>query len=403
MISDTDHGALALIYFDCNASVPLHSAARRVWLDASDRAWHNPSGLYAAATAARDVLDDCRDRLAALLDCEPARIVFTAGATAAANMLARHVAATVARDARAFLSAIEHPCVADSFHASLPGRIVDIAVDRHGVVTVETTEAALDAAAAMPAIVAVTAASNEAGTLQPWPAIAALCRSRGIPFHTDAAQWLGKLPARGLGKCDWVTGSGHKFGGPKGAGFLVVPVGERAFRGDRGGPQEHARHAGTENVAAIAAMVAALEAREAEIVGRIERWTAARDAAERRLSKRVPGAIVIGAGAPRLWNTLAVVIPGADGKKLVARLNQLGIAASTGSACSAGADSAARILTAIGGPALGLAAHDLRGMVRLSGGWDTTPDEWIMAVDALADAATGGDHGLPRVSLTAPA
>jgi cysteine desulfurase len=389
-----------VLYFDCNATTPLHPEARRAWLDATDRTWHNPSGLYAAATAARDVLDDCRDRLAAILDCDPARLVFTAGATAAANAVARHVAATAAQESRVLLSAIEHPCVDESFHDALPGRVEPIPVDRQGVVTIDAVEAALNAAGPSPAIVAVMAASNESGTLQPWPAIAALCRARGVRFSTDVAQWLGKLPARGLGVCDWVTGSGHKFGGPRGVGFLAIPEGDTAFRGDRGGPQEHGRHAGTENVAAIAAMVAALEAREAEIVGRGESWAAARDAAERRLRERIPGAVVIGAGAPRLWNTLAVVIPGADGKKLVARLNRLGIAASTGSACSSGADSVARALTAIGGPALGLAADGLRGMVRLSGGWETTPTDWLAAVDAVATAVHEAGEGLPKVSLT---
>lgn len=386
-------------YFDHNATVPLHPAARRAWLDVVDRAWHNPSGLYAAATAARDVLDDCRDRLAAVLDSDPARIVFTAGATAAANALARHVAATAAPGARALLSAIEHPCVAESFHAAAPGRIAEIPVDCHGVVATGAVEAALDAGGQPPVIVSVMAASNESGTIQPWHEIAAICRAHGTHFFTDAAQWLGKLPARGLGACDWVLGSGHKVGGPKGVGFLVVPACDTAFRGDRGGPQEHGRHAGTENVAAIAALVAAVEAREAEIVGRTESWAAARDAAEQRLRERIPDAVVIGAGAPRLWNTLAVVIPGVDGKKLVARLNRAGIAASTGSACSAGAVSIPRILTAIGGDSLGLGAGDLRGMVRLSGGWETTPDEWLAAADAVAAAVDHAGEGLPRVSL----
>ncbi|MFM8733777.1 MAG: cysteine desulfurase family protein [Pirellulales bacterium] len=389
-----------MIYLDCNATSPLHPAARKAWLEAVDRTWHNPSGLYAAATAARDLLDECRERLAAILDCDPARVVFAAGATAAANAIARHVGATTAPGTRAIISAIEHPCVAESFHAALPGRIVEIPVDRHGVVTVDAVETLLNAQAQPPAIVSVMAASNESGTIQPWRAIATGCRRRGIPFHTDAAQWIGKLPARGLGACDWVTGSGHKFGGPKGAGFLVVPGGSTAFRGDRGGPQEHGRHAGTEDVASIAAMVAALEARDAEIVGRIDSWQASRDAAERKLLAALPGAIVLGAGAPRLWNTLAVVIPGADGRKLVARLNRLGIAASTGSACSTGADAASRILTAIGSEALGLVDGDLRGMVRLSGGWDTTPDEWLAAAEAVATAVHARGDGLPRVPLT---
>ncbi|MFM7107867.1 MAG: cysteine desulfurase family protein [Planctomycetaceae bacterium] len=388
-------------FFDHNATVPLHAAARRAWLDVVDRAWHNPSGLYAGATAAREVLEDARDRLAGLLDCDPGRIVFTAGATAANNLLARHVGRTAAPAARAIVSAIEHPCVAEPFADAFPGRVREIQVDARGVMRLDVLESLLNAEAAGTAIVTVMAASNESGTIQPWNDVATACRRHGVHFHTDAAQWLGKLPARGLGGCDWVTGSGHKFGGPRGVGFILVPEGDRAFRGDRGGPQGHGRHAGTEDVASGAALVAALEAREAEIAGRVESLAASRDAAERRLRETLPSAVVIGAGAQRLWNTLAVVVPGADGKKLVARLDRANIAASTGSACSSGANATARIVSAIGAAALGLGDHDLRGMVRLSGGWDTTPEEWLAAVDALAAVAGDRDPGLPRVSLTA--
>lgn len=388
-------------FFDHNATVPLHAAARRAWLDVADRAWHNPSGLYAGATAAREVLDDARDRLAGLLDCDPARIIFTGGATAANNLLARHAGRMASAGAGVLVSAIEHPCVAEPFADAFPGRVGEIPVDSSGVARLDVLESRLDAQAAGTALVSVMAASNESGTIQPWSDVAAACRRHGVPFHTDAAQWLGKLPARGLGGCDWVTGSGHKFGGPRGVGFLVVPEAGRSLRGDRGGPQENGRHAGTEDVASIAAMVAALEAREQEIAGRVESLAAARDAAERWLREALPAAVIVGAGAQRLWNTLAVLVPGGEGKKLVARLDRAGIAASTGSACSSGADATARIVSAIGAAALGRADHDLRGMVRLSGGWDTTPEEWLAAVAALAAVARDPDHGLPRVSLTA--
>ncbi len=389
-----------MLYFDCNATVPLHPAARQAWLEVADHCWHNPSGLYAAATTARDIREDCRERLADLLGCEPQRIIFTGGATAAVNLLARHIGATAMPDARATLSAIEHPCVAESFAATLPGRIDEIPVDHQGRVDVEWLTHRLDSRLPPAAIVSVMAASNESGTIQPWQNIAALCRRQRAPFHTDAAQWLGKLPARGLGDCDWVTGSGHKVGGPPGVGFLMIPDDTSSFRGDRGGPQEAGRHAGTENVAAIAAMVAALEAREQEIVDGNDARAGARDAAEQRLRERLPEAVIVGGAAPRLWNTLAVIIPGADGRKLVARLDRAGIAASTGSACSAGSDSTARVVAAIGPESLGLSPRDLRGMIRLSGAWDSTAADWRTAIDALADAALGSGEAMPRISLT---
>jgi len=383
-----------VIYLDANATTPLHPAARAAWLDAAGSSWHNPSGLYAPATAARDLLETCRDRLAGLLDCEPARVVFTGGATAAANAMARHVGRFADPGAAALAFGGEHPCVADPLHEALAGRVEEIPCDVEGVVRLDALASRV-ATGRPPVFVTVMAASNESGVLQPWRDVLSLCRRHGVPFHTDAAQWLGKHSASGLGACDWVTGSGHKFGAPKGIGFLVVPEHGPAFHGDRGGPQERGRHAGTEDVAAVAALVAALEAREAEPT---EAHRAARDAAEARLRDRLPEAVIVSGGAPRLWNTLAVIVPRADARKLVARLAASGIAASTGSACSAGAGSTPRIIAAIGASRLGLSATDARGFVRFSASWETTPSDWITAIDVLAEAVRP-EASLPTITL----
>ena len=383
-----------MIYLDANATTPLHPAARAAWLDAAGSSWHNPSGLYAPATAARDLLETCRDRLAGLLDCEPARVVFTGGATAAANAMARHVGRFADPGATALAFGGEHPCVADPLHEALAGRVEEIPCDVDGVVRLDAFASRI-ASGRPPVFVTVMAASNESGVLQPWRDMLSLCRRHGVPFHTDAAQWLGKYSASGLGACDWVTGSGHKFGAPKGIGFLVVPEHGPAFHGDRGGPQERGRHAGTEDVAAVAALVAALEAREVEPT---EAHRAARDAAEARLRDRLPEAVIVSGGAPRLWNTLAVILPRMDARKLVARLAASGIAASTGSACSAGAGSTPRIIAAIGASRLGLSATDARGFVRFSASWETTPSDWITAIDALAEAVRP-EASLPTITL----
>ena len=388
-------------YFDHNATAPLHPAARAAWLEAADRFWQNPSSLFRMATAARDLLADCRERLADLLGCnDPGRIVFTSGATAANNLLGRHLSTSAPPDAVALLSPIEHPAVDASIRAAFPGRAHETGVDAEGVVAPEELSRALDTARDRPiAVVSIMAASNESGVLQPWFDLASLCRDRHIPFHTDAAQWLGKLPASGLAACDWLTGSGHKFGGPRGIGFLVVPSHAR-FRGDLGGPQEQGQHAGTENLPGIAGMVAALEARERSLVDIAVRGAAMRDAAIERLRERVPAGIVVSGNAERLWNTLAILIPGADSRKLVATLDRADIEASTGSACSSGAASAARVVAAIA-PSLGLAPGAPAGMVRFSAGPDTTAADWQAAVDALAEAVvmSAGPARPPRVDL----
>ena len=388
-------------YFDHNATAPLDPAARAAWLDAADRLWHNPSGLFAGATRAHDLLTDCRERLADLLECDdPRRVVFTSGATAANNLLARHLSDSAPADALALLSPIEHPAVDASIRAAFPGRVHETGVDTAGVVSPEALSRALDGAGHRPiASVSIMAASNESGVLQPWPELASLCRERRIPFHTDASQWFGKLPAAGLATCDWVTGSGHKFGGPRGVGFLVVPANGR-FRGDLGGPQEHGQHAGTENLPGIAGLVAALEAREEDLPTIVKQGAPLRDAAIALFRECLPMGIVVSGNAERLWNTLAILIPGTDSRKLVAALDRAGIEASTGSACSSGAASAARVVAAIA-PALGLAPGAPAGMVRLSAGPATTAADWEAAIHALAEAviANAGPSRPPRVDL----
>ena len=384
-------------YLDHNATSPLHPAARQAWLECVTDCWHNPAGLYPEATRARERLEDARERLADLLDVEPQRIVLTSGATASANMVSRFIAQHAPAQARVVTSGVEHPCVEDSLAAAMAGRVASLPVDASGVVSLTAVEAAC-AGPAPPPLVAVMAASNETGVLQPWLDVAKICAVRHTPFLCDASQWFGKRPAAGFGVCPWVIGSSHKFGGPRGTGFLVVPEGV-AFRGDIGGPQESGRHGGTEDTAAVVAMVAALEAREAEISERGESLAGPRGCGEQRLLELLPAAVVVGREAPRLWNTLAVVIPGCDGKRLVGGLGRAGIAASTGSACSSGSAAVSPTLAAIRGERLGLAAADLRGMVRLSGGLDSSPEEWRAAAEILA-ALAEGNAGPPHVSLT---
>jgi cysteine desulfurase len=165
-----------VIYLDANATTPLHPAARAAWLDAASSSWHNPSGLYAPATAARNLLETCRDRLAGLLDCEPARVVFTGGATAAANAMARHVGRFADPGATALAFGGEHPCVADPLHEALAGRVEEIPCDVDGVVRLDAFASRI-ASGRPPVFVTVMAASNESGVLQPWRDMLSLCRS----------------------------------------------------------------------------------------------------------------------------------------------------------------------------------------------------------------------------------
>lgn len=362
-------------YFDFNATTPLCDAARDAWLTASAKHWHNASSLYREAGFTAMQLDAARERLADLLGCEASRIVFTSGATESNNALMACLQGTVA------ISAIEHPSLREAAQGWLGrDRVLEIPVNGEGVVEVEGVKELLERL--RPSLVSVMAANNESGALQPWAELAALCRAQGVLFHTDAAQWLGKLPADGLGMCDYVTGSAHKFGGPKGTGFLVLKEDGEEMCFMRGGPQEAGRRAGTENYAGIEAMVTALE------TFLVRADAGLRDRFEQRMADSFPGLRVIGARAARLWNSSLMVMPRHENLKWLTRLTRLGFAISTGSACSSGKEGSSVVVQA-----LGATPEELRRVVRVSSGPLTTADDWSALAEAFVQAGADLDLG----------
>ncbi len=207
-----------------------------------------------------------------------------------------------------------------------------------------------------------------------------LCREYGVPFFCDAVQWLGKLPAAGLGECDWVTGSAHKFGGPRGVGFLKGPAELSIVSLLRGGPQEETRRAGTENVPGVLAMLAALEFRAKQIAQTgAARLAVLRDDFERGFTTCIPGSTIVSGQSPRLWNTVSALMPETDlEQRWVVKLDKLGVAASTGSACASGKEEPSHVLRA-----MGYSAAQAARALRFSAGWDTTADEWDALLEAL--------------------
>lgn len=374
-------------YFDHNATTPLHPAAREAWLSASERHWHNPSSLYRDAGLASQQLEAARERLGGLMGVEAERIVFTSGATESNNALF----ASLPQETSVLISAIEHPSVREAARAR--GRkIVELPVNADGVVEPDAVRAALEKE--RPALVSVMAANNESGALQPWREIGALCRERGVLFHTDAAQWVGKLDASALGECDFITGSGHKFGGPKGCGFLVLPTEDSRLGFLRGGPQENGRRAGTENYPAVEAMVTALEAFAPKLEEYATVQSRLRDGfvANVRAALGGVGLRVISEAAPRLWNTALMVMPAHDNLKWLTRLSRRGFSISTGSACSSGKEGSSVVVTA-----LGATLEELRRVVRISGGWETTEADWQALAAAFAEVfeeLNGGGKGM---------
>jgi cysteine desulfurase len=221
---------------------------------------------------------------------------------------------------------------------------------------------------------------NESGALQPWSSIAGVCQRADIPFHCDAAQWIGKMPSSSLGLCDYITGSAHKFGGPKGVGFLVMRDEDEQLHFLRGGPQENDRRAGTENYPAVEAMVTALEELEPRLAVVSREQSAHRDHFVEAMRDHFPDLRLISEDAGRLWNTALMVMPRHDNLKWLTRLSRRGFSISTGSACSSGKEGSSVVVQA-----LGATPDELKRVVRVSGGWDHTEQDWLALADAFRE------------------
>jgi cysteine desulfurase len=304
-------------------------------------------------------LETARAAIAAALGVAPDGVVLTSGATEATNLALAGIAGTK------LVSAVEHPSVLAADPAAMP-----VPVGEDGVIDLVALDSLL--AAHCPTLVAVMAVNNETGVVQPIGAVAARARAAGALLLVDAVQALGRLPAAVWAGADLVTVSGHKVGGPPGIGAL-------AMRGDldlapllRGGAQERRRRAGTENVPAAAGLAAALAApSEWAAVARL------RDRLEREVLALAPGAVVVGAAAPRVVTVTCLVTPGLPAATQVMALDLDGVCVSAGAACSSGRVAASHVLAA-----MGLSGDRAGCAIRVSLGWTTTAGD----VDRFLDA-----------------
>lgn len=366
-------------YFDYNATTPMRPEALAAWQEAQEKYWHNPSSPYRASAAARLKLDECRERLATIVGVSPEEVVFTSGATESNNTICAHLGNILAEDATIAVSAIEHPSVLEPFRRRFGERIRWLLPDKTGVVSTETVKQSISDGAKA---IVLMAANNETGVIMPWQEVATLCREKGIPFICDASQWIGKMPSQSLETCDFFCGCAHKFGGPKGGGFLVSRHGPIS-NNQLGGSQESGQRGGTENLPAILAMVVALETAEAELASGIIGDSISMEHCASRIIELLPQVQVVGQGAPRLWNTLSLIMPYADNTRWVAKLDRLGFQVSTGSACATAKAGPSHVLSA-----MGISSDDSRRVIRISGGWQTTEPDWIALAQTIADVAT---------------
>lgn len=343
------------LYLDYNASAPLRPVARAEAIAALDVVG-NPSSVHRQGREARRLVEQARRRLAERLSVKAERVVFTAGATEANATALRGVGRT-----RRLVSATEH----DSVLAV--GDVETFAVTGDGVADLADLERKL-AASDMPSTVSLHLVNNETGVVQPVAEAAELAHAHGALVHCDAVQALGRLTVSpdALG-ADLMTVSGHKIGGPRGVGALIVRDGLPVEPLIRGGGQEHRRRAGTENVSAIAGFGAAVVAADtAEWSG----VASQRDHMEAGIQSVAPDARIFGGQAERVANTICVAMPGVDAETQLMAFDLDGIAVSAGSACSSGKVAASHVLTAMGVPS-GIA----RTAIRVSLCPDTNADD----------------------------
>jgi len=371
-------------YLDCNATTPpLPEVVSAVTASLVD-GWGNPSSVHRAGIDARHAVELARESVARLLGARPGEVVFTGGGTESASLAISGTLDALGGPRTIVSMRTEHSAVreaCEALEARGRARVAWVPPAAGGVIDLAALEAALDAHGGDVALVSVMGANNETGVLQPLQAIGERCRARGVRFHCDATQWVGRMPTALVAMpVDLVTASAHKFHGPKGVGALWVRSGVRVAPQVVGGPQERDRRGGTENVPGIVGMGAAAEAALAWLSDPAHReaGTARRDRLERAILAAVPDAVVNGAGAARLWNTTNIGFPGLEAEAILLLLSERGVMASAGAACSSGSLDPSPVLLAMGVPPR--VAH---GSIRLSISRLTTDEEVAHAAEAI--------------------
>jgi cysteine desulfurase len=338
-----------VIFLDAAATTPVRREVLEAMWPYLTGEFGNPSSHHSLGEAAAAALAGARAATAKALDCRPGEVVFTSGGTEADNLAVKGIAlarrAADPRLDRVAISAVEHPAVEESarYLERVHGFAVDvIPVDRFGQVSEEALAAVLQPGTAL---VSIMYANNEVGTVQPIARLAALARTHGVPFHTDAVQAAGWLPldAGALG-VDALSISGHKLGAPKGSGALFVRGRVRVEPLVHGGGQERGRRSGTENVAGAVALAMAL-ALPREPAGSV---AALRDGFIDAVLAGVPGAQLTGHRTERLPSVASFCFPGTSGESVLLELERQGVVCSSGSACAAGSDAPSPVLLAMG-------------------------------------------------------
>ena len=371
-----------MIYLDNAATTRMSETAAQAMVNCMREVYGNPSSLHSVGQRAAEVLQEARERVAACLGCTAREIFFTSGGSEADNQALWSAARLGAKKGKRHIisTAFEHHAVLhtlkrleqEGFEVTL------LDVHENGLVTAAQVEAALREDTCL---VTVMYANNEIGTIQPIGEIGTLCRSRGVLFHTDAVQAVGHVPVRAA-EVDMLSLSAHKFHGPKGVGALYVRKGVPLLPLIEGGAQERGKRAGTENLPAIVGMAAALEEACADLEEQAAKQQALRDRLVEGLS-RIPHSILNGDARQRLPGNVNFCFEGIEGESMLLLLDDRGICASSGSACTSGSLDPSHVLLAIGRP------HEIaHGSLRLSLSESNTAEEVEETIQAVTEVVS---------------
>ncbi|GAB7027783.1 cysteine desulfurase NifS [Geotalea toluenoxydans] len=360
-----------MIYMDYNATAPVHPEVLEAILPFYREQFGNPSSIHWAGRMVKGAVEEAREEVARLVGCAPSEVIFTSCGSESDNMAIKGVAAANrSKGNHIITTSVEHPAVLNSCHyLEHEGyRITRLPVDRDGLVDPQELKSAIGDKTIL---VSAMFANNETGVLFPVREIGAICRERGVYFHCDAVQTVGKVPVdcRGM-DIGLLSLSGHKIGAPKGIGALVVRKGIKLHPLLHGGAQERNRRAGTENVAGIVALGKACQIAKEEMSSEAARVQQLRDRLEKGVMAIFPQASLNGHRENRLPTTANISFTGLEADSLLLNLDLQGIAVSSGSACSSGTLKASPVLAA-----MGVDPASAKGSVRFSLGRTNTEEE----------------------------
>jgi len=370
-----------MIYADNAATTRMSEAAIRVMTSLAEECWGNPSSLYVHGQKAKEVLEKAREEVAAIIGAEPREIIFTSGGSEADNQAIRSAAELGRKEGKRHIisTAFEHHAVLHTLGALEKEGFEVTLLDVHenGIVEPSEVEAAIREDTCL---VTIMAANNEIGTIQPFREIGAVCRKKKVLLHVDAVQAVGHIPVNVVDdNIDMLSASAHKFHGPKGTGFLYVKKGIRLRNLIEGGAQERGLRAGTENVPGIAAMAEALKEANAGMEENAKHLVKMRDRLIHGLQE-IPHSALNGDAVKRLPGNVNFCFEGIEGESLLLLLDDKGVCASSGSACTSGSLDPSHVLLAIG------RVHDVaHGSLRLSIGEEITEEEVDYIIQAVKD------------------